>query len=423
MPDRERPERGRPQLTEEQFLGWQYEIGGETHEIINGPVPGLFLRNQETGEVRRFISPVKLDIYLNNRGAEAKRKSPEKEDTSQEQEKEKLIEAVVKEGNIAYHARLQHGFDFVLEENRKVRQWVPSFDGAFFLHSRNGFQGNELIDHDINEAFTVMPTYARGRRELKMSDIYKGGSEEEAYSIVYHAYEGAARRTRIWIETSNRGGQVLDVDITVPKSLALKAFSMVEADPKFARKLVEKAVLGRKVISLEDWFRGIKRRRPEAGETEEERNYCPLRPPYERWAEAGEPTQIYIVPPEVRDDINNVGFHPEFVRDLKSATGKERAEEKPKKEAIKEEELKEQPHEFRNSKEQLRYMAGKARPGDRFRLTSPRGKVFDDMYYDKTLLDYIFVQYPEDVGKRGGEVSGHRLSINGYWKIEPYDKR
>lgn len=120
-----------------------------------------------------------------------------------------------------------------------------------------------------------------GTRTVMHSEKVAGGKQEALVQLNYRTVDDADNAQ--FRDYSNRTGQMLNVIIRLPESLARKSMELMKTDPAFIRKMVEQAVLKQQGIPEETWKNGEKN----AG--------VPLRPPYDQWsAQHGGKSKIYV---------------------------------------------------------------------------------------------------------------------------------
>lgn len=122
-----------------------------------------------------------------------------------------------------------------------------------------------------------------GREPVSHQEMVEGGSSEPATLVSYEAC--ALRGQEGWKVPDGRSGQMIRLDVVLPKSTADKLSTALESDPSLMHRLVEQAAIQKAGIPEAAWSDG-----------DSATNGHHLRPPYEQWAaEAGGRSKIRII--------------------------------------------------------------------------------------------------------------------------------
>lgn len=105
----------------------------------------------------------------------------------------------------------------------------------------------------------------------KHNEIVAEGKQEETYVFTYKTLD--SDENPAYRDYSSRSGQLLIIEIALPKSEAIALQSKIESNPKLVRELIDQTMTGKFGLDKEAWINGNKTT-----------NGFALRPPYDEWA-------------------------------------------------------------------------------------------------------------------------------------------
>lgn len=141
---------------------------------------------------------------------------------------------------------------------------------------------------------TEMKRQKTGQKSVLHKQVIKGGSDEEAYSLVYYASDCGDRLYPVY---DGRFSNLIVLQTVVPKSVSEKVFAYIKQNPKFVRLVAQEIILNDTGIPRNAWSNG------------DEFIRYPLRPPYEKWSGKKGGSKIYI-----QEQGTDYGFNINFVK-------------------------------------------------------------------------------------------------------------
>jgi len=225
-----------------------------------------------------------------------KHETSEKLDATQEK---KVIAEILEQGGVVAFLSLpamysqdgHHGFSALVDSKR------TNFEKLEIRRASMRFKTHEdeLKKQVIHELVAIEPLEIEkrisvpeerrkwyGAKEIVMKnewqttkprhdEIVAGGKQEETYVFTYKTLDGD--KNPAYRDYSHRHGQLLVIEIALPKSEALTIQSKIEANPSLVRELIDQAMIGKFGLDKSAWFNGNKTT-----------NGIALRPPYDEWA-------------------------------------------------------------------------------------------------------------------------------------------
>lgn len=140
-----------------------------------------------------------------------------------------------------------------------------------------------------------------GVKQVLHNELVEKGQAESAYRIIYRANDRVDKQGHSFYQDySGRFGNMLDIDIILPKSLADKVMEQIKANPKIIRDITKALIVKNLDIPEDAWEKGDKY------------THHSLKPPYEEWAKnLGGKNKIYI-----QENADIEGFNPDWVKEI-----------------------------------------------------------------------------------------------------------
>lgn len=142
-------------------------------------------------------------------------------------------------------------------------------------------------------------TRVTGERPTTVGEVLDYPSDEPAVKIFY-----ATATDENYRDYSNRSGQCLKMELTLPKSIADRVMAAAKANPAFIHRIIDQVALEDFSIPKESWTEG-----------KSINGGFPLRPPFEAWAKSGK--KAYVA------DGNDVQYYDQDLADFNASHIKE----------------------------------------------------------------------------------------------------
>ncbi|MCX6741222.1 MAG: hypothetical protein NTY61_02380, partial [Candidatus Parcubacteria bacterium] len=288
-------------------------LGHEKNPMFQQKVADVFI---ELAEKWGVLLNVEKTTVKPRQESQPTNNDREQKDNSQENREKELILEILKEGGIGihtslpreYHPHKSAGFIDLVDNRLNPSTAGNSLGGDV----RNSFrfsdfdsyeQQHRLEKEGVNELVTFEPAVRDvikevdvpvkkerlggllgsktvmekknqkvGEEAIKHSEVVKDGKDEPLVKLKYQAESASSDSEDGYYDYSGRRGNVLEVEICLPKSTADKVSQQIKKDPKFIRQIIGEAVVKGLKIPAKAWQEG-----------DEHTNDRPVRPPYEKW--------------------------------------------------------------------------------------------------------------------------------------------
>ncbi len=230
-----------------------------------------------------------------------------------EQQESELIHELITKGIIQVHTSIppqfarNAGFDVIYDSKLQNKSVSSPLDVIAHLDQMRGGQIGDVsefvrFDHqatvleqknirEIKPASGIGGFFGKKKmvnrmesvkRGVNMGDIFSGGTSEPVSRLLYTVKNISGDGG--YKDYSGRDGNILNVELFFPQSIAKKVEAMIHARPSFMRRLAEQVVFSRTNFTKGAWEHG------------EGVGGIPMRPPYEMWdAKNGGPA-VYVIP-------------------------------------------------------------------------------------------------------------------------------